>query len=324
MNIRDNRTKSAVPIWELRTDHCRARVISAGAMLQDVVFSVGEGRDFRPFAQAKWSADAREGRPTEQPLHLQHLGGEWPCVPYGSSAADPEHHGFGSNHFWQCDAISAGAIELSIDYPADHVVRRVTRRIALSETEPTISCSFTVEARKVCRLPIGIHPIFRLPETGNVELIVAGAQRWAAIPAPFRPNGARIIGTGAQSLTDDSGVQVLFPRDFHNYTAELVQAFDLPGRVDLVYPDAGARASLTWDSGKLPHCHFWLAKPHEFGGLGPFRGLAVEPIASWFDRGCEQIGETGNGAKGAFGVDLIPESPWTFEYKITAEDLGQD
>lgn len=311
-------------MWELRSDHCRARVIAAGAMLQDVVFAVGKDQDFRPFAQAAWSAEAREGQPGEQPLHLRHLGGEWPCVPYGSSAADPEHHGFGSNHYWQCNAASANAIDLSIEYPADSKVRRLSRKIALSETTPEIFCTLAVEVRETCRLPIGIHPIFRLPETEGIDLSVPGARKWAAIPAPYRPQGARLSGGGAAGLTDDTGVSVHFPRDFADYTAELVQAFDLPGRVDLSFQVEGARASLIWDAGVLPHCHFWLANPHVFTGLGSFRGLAVEPIASWFDRGCDQLGEAGAEAEGAFGVNLSPETAWTFNYRITAENIGQN
>lgn len=320
----DPRDTPPVTGWMLTSSTCTARVIAAGAMLQDVVFAVGKGAGFRPFAPASWSEPARQGQVPDQPLHLTHLGGEWPCVPFGSSDADPEHHGFGSNHLWRCDHATSNAITLSIDYPDDHKVRRLIRCISVSENDPAITCSLTVEVREACGLPIGLHPIFRLPADGRVVLDVDGATNWAAIPDPYRPEGARISGGGAAGLIDAGGTAVTFVRDFTSYRAELVQAFDLPGRVGLIYPDDGVRVSLMWDAQKLPHCLFWLANPHDFPGLGPFRGLGVEPVASWFDRGCTPKAEAGGTANGTFGVELTPDAVWTLDYKITAEALGQN
>jgi galactose mutarotase-like enzyme len=304
--------------WSLASPHCAARVISSGAMLQDVVFRLGTQDSFRPFAQASWATDSR----TEPPKHLSHLGGEWPCVPFGTSDADPEHHGFSSNAPWRCVDLGEGHITLEIDYPVDHAVRRLRRTIRLSETSAMIDMTLSVEVRRPCHLPIGLHPIFRLPEEGDIVLSVSGVQNWAAIPDPFRPEGAQVVGQGG-NLTLETGERFDFPTQFTDQKAELVQAFDLDGEILISYPSEQVRVGLSWDAQALPHCLFWLANPHAFHGLGPFHGLGVEPVASWFDRGCDPLGAAGADAKGSFGVGLEPDEPWTLNYQIRAEPLGQ-
>lgn len=153
-------------------------------------------------------------------------------------------------------------------------------------------------------------------------LNVSGAQDWAAIPDPFRPEGAQVVGQGGK-LTLETGERFDFLTQLADQKAELVQAFDLDGKIDISYPSEQIQVGLSWDAQALPHCLFWLANPHTFPGLGPFRGLGIEPVASWFDRGTRPLGAQGAQAKGAFGVALTPDEPWTLEYQIRAEPLGQ-
>ena len=305
--------------WTLTTPTCTARVISAGAMLQDVGFQLGVDTAFQPFAQASWSTAEATG----QPEHLQNLGGEWPCVPFGTSDADPEHHGYASNADWRCVEVSSDCITLEIAFPDDHAVKSLRRSIRLSHTAPSIDVSLSVSVRRVCHLPIGLHPIFRLPEDAPVELSVPGRPSWAAIPEPFRPAGATLAPSDGFGLADAKGHPVEFPTQIAQLRAELVQAFDTAGRVDLRYPEEDTVVSLIWDEGDLPHCLFWLANPQELPGLGTFRGFGVEPVASWFDRGTQPIGPAGATADGGFGVELSPDRNWTTDYQIKAEAFGK-
>ncbi|MDE0591480.1 hypothetical protein OU789_16195 [Halocynthiibacter sp. C4] len=307
--------------WTLTSPTCSARVISAGAMVQDVAFRIPGRSLFRPFAQASWATEDTPER-RDQPAHLQNLGGEWPCVPFGTSGADPEHHGYASNANWRCVEQGENHITLEIDFPENHAVKALRRTVKLSQTSPCVDLTLSVSVRRPCRLPIGLHPIFRLPEGATVELSVPGHPTWGTIPAPYRPDGAQLVTAESFGLLDAGGRPVDFGAHVCQMRAELVQAFDTAGRVALSYPEEGVRTTLVWDANTLPHCLIWLANPHDFPGLGEFRGLGVEPVASWFDRGTQPIGPVGGKASGAFGVELSPDHLWTMDYQIRAEPVG--
>lgn len=152
--------------WLLSSSKCSAGVLSSGAMLQNVVFQTGKLETFEPFAQASWTKGDANKHP-DHPSHMTQLGGEWPCVPFGTSVKDPEHHGFSSNAPWRCVDRGESHITLEIDYPVDHAVRRLRRTIRLSDTIAMIDVTLSVEVRRPCHLPIGLHPIFRCLRRGT-------------------------------------------------------------------------------------------------------------------------------------------------------------
>ena len=116
----------------LKTAHCSAAVSPLGAILHDLTFTLPDGRKFAPLAEAEWSGRARPEDSPDLSPHLAELGGEWPCVPFGTSPADPQHHGFCSNAVWRLDAADGGSARLSIDYPAGHDIAQVARSVRLS------------------------------------------------------------------------------------------------------------------------------------------------------------------------------------------------
>lgn len=297
---------------------CRLQSASASAgvrglsgALVDLEFNLG-GRPFRPLAAPPW--DGVPSFASDPPAaHLTVLGGEWPCVPFGTSPADPVKHGYGTDNFWHLVAADKQNAHVTIDYPEGHAVARLERTIALSDDLPRADLTLTIHARRPARLPVGLHPILAFPETpGALRLVLAPhgevtTARAARAPktgalAPdetIGPDGITRLRTGGTACVWDQpgppGEDLVFIRN----CAGWVEATDV-GR--------GVTIRIAWDQTALPHLLMWIANPG-LGGeprLKGFRGLGLEPVASYYD-------ETPEGAE---GLDLTPGAPVTIRYSI--------
>lgn len=309
--------------WHLSSSTGTAEVRSLGGMLQNLRFLFADGDTFAPLAQADWTEE-NHGETNRVAPHLQRLGGEWPCVPFGTSPSDPQHHGYGSNAHWTCVSQSQGRIELVIDYPESHVVRQLRRTVELSEAAPRVACSLSISVREACELPVGLHPIFRLPTDAPVYLSQGASALLEPMPEEIRPSHFRLVAAKESVLIADNGQDVDFSRSYTGLSTELVQAHNAGGKVEVAYPYEGKKAVLHWDENALPHCLFWLANPHQFENLGAFRGLGVEPIASWFDRGPTPLFGAAKDAREPYSVKLTPDEPWSMEYSICAETFSEE
>lgn len=310
----------------LKTAHCSAAVSPLGAILHDLTFTLPDGRKFAPLAEAEWSGRARPEDSPDLSPHLAELGGEWPCVPFGTSPADPQHHGFCSNAAWRLDAADGGSARLSIDYPAGHDIAQVARSIRLSPDSPSVTFGLEITAARDCCLPLGLHPIFRLPEGGaGVMLDWTGGQQATTLPKALAPltltpvPGAQITKGGPVACLD--GTEFRFPAEFPRQREALVQIWDCEGEVALRYAEEAAGVRLTWAPEDLPHCLLWLANPGgENPGLGQFTGLGVEPVSSLFDRGIAPFDDSV--ADRAAGVALRAGEIWRTQYEISAFPLS--
>ncbi|WP_455854069.1 hypothetical protein [Ensifer canadensis] len=159
-------------------------VQSLGGMLGPVTFLLPDGRQVSPLHVAPWGSDP--DRTTLPPI-LQELRGEWPCVPFGSDGSRPlpkgwsdagetfagadVPHGHGSNAHWSWGDCDERQIVLTCSYPDGHPVRQLRRRIVPDPRAAAVDITLEIEVRRPCRLPIGLHPTFRLsPRPGSVRL----------------------------------------------------------------------------------------------------------------------------------------------------------
>ncbi|MEY8097273.1 hypothetical protein AB9F29_07605 [Falsihalocynthiibacter sp. S25ZX9] len=306
--------------WTLSSAICTAEVRSLGGMLQNVHFLFANGDTFAPLAQADWADDAPKEDCKIAP-HLQRLGGEWPCVPFGTSPSDPQHHGYASNAHWRCTHQSQRRIELVIDFPKSHVVSQLRRTIEVSEEAHRVDCSLSIIVRNACELPIGLHPIFRLPTDAPVHIGLENSTLLEPMPAEIRTPNFQLVAAEGRMLFGADGQEIDFSQGYTGLSTELVQGYDAGGKVAVEYPQEGKKAVLQWDENALPHCLFWLANPHQFEHLGAFRGLGVEPISSWFDRGTKPLFGAAKDSPRPFGVKLKPSEPWSMDYSISAETI---
>ncbi len=278
---------------------------SLGAMLGPTLFVLPDGRQIAPFHIAPWADETGNG---PLPGVLRRLRGDWPCVPFGGDAdrpaqggwpastanptVDAEAHGYGSNHDWSFDTPSATEIRLTIDYPEDHPVQRLERRIIPDPLQPAIDFELTITARRDGALPIGLHPCIRVPKiAGGMHIEMAGKIAGATFPGDVDPSSILAPGQIAEDWHDMAlrdGTRIDPSRvPLARHTEDLVQLLGVPGRVALHNTIEGYRVYLDWNPKHFPSLLLWNSN---YGRqFAPWNGrhlaLGVEPICSAFDLG---------------------------------------
>lgn len=304
-------------LCRLRSAHAAAGVRSLSGALVALEFDLG-GRTVRPLAAPPWDRPPELTGDKPPAPHLTVLGGEWPCVPFGRSTADPTKHGFGTDHHWRLDRADATSAALFIDYPREHPVARLERGIRLSEDAPRVDLSLTIHARRATTLPVGLHPILALPRsTGALRLRPAPHGRVRTAPAGLAPATSRLvadqdIGADGMALCQD-GSRLCFWDQPGPQSEELILIRDCAGALRAENRAEQYHTSLTWDATALPHLLIWIANPGlaRDPRLPGFRGLGAEPVASYFDRTPE----------GDAGVAITPDHPLTIRYAIECHPI---
>lgn len=315
-----------------------------GAMLAPLTFVLSNGRQVSPMHIAPW---AEEPAAAALPGILQRLRGEWPCVPFGYAVDDPsappdwarlngpaepgeEVHGHSSNHPWTWVESGEFGLELSLDYPAGSPVRRLRRSVVPDPAAPAVDIALTIEIAADCRLPLGLHPTFRLP---------ADNQRARIEPGPFR-EGRTYPGTvepGASLFAIDEGFaslgavplrsggsldasRVPLPVD----TEELLQLNGLD-HVALANEAEGYRVKLSWNPEHFPSLLLWMSNRGR--KAEPWNGrhvaLGMEPICSPFGLGPASARADNPMARAGTPTarDFRAGEVFTTHYRIEAEAL---
>lgn len=284
--------------------HGMASVQSLGGMLGPVTFLLPDGRQVSPLHVAPWFDDpSRHALP---PI-LRELRGEWPCVPFGTDApralprgwsdkgesfdgADVPH-GHSSNADWVFTNVAADALEMICDYPDAHPIRRLTRRIAADPRAPALDITLTVETRRPCRLPIGLHPTLSLPLDGQARLIPPAFREGRVFPLQVEP-GQGLLSPGATFDRLDhvprreGGALSLALLPLAAPTEELVQLCGVSGGFRLSHPEGWA-VTLDWNPEHFPSLLLWVSNRGR--AHAPWNGrhvaLGVEPVCAAFDLG---------------------------------------
>jgi galactose mutarotase-like enzyme len=289
---------------------CSGEVQSLGGMAGPFTFRIGGDRLAQPFAVAPWSGDPSEKLATLPPL-LQRLRGEWPCVPFGAVEPPPdlppdwqaivpanpdwnEHsHGFSSNRHWQVAQAGPGAARLSIDYPENHPVERLSRSVTCRADAPALDMALSVTARRDGPMPIGLHPVFRLPETpGAARLRLGDGTRCWSFPVDVEPGRSAALPDQRNVLPaallghDDTHLDITrlpFPQS----SEDLILLTGTGGMVTLENHAEGYAVALRWDAGALPSCLLWISNRGRqfYPWNGRFLAIGIEPVAAPFDLG---------------------------------------
>lgn len=272
-------------------------------MLGPVIFRLPDGHEVSPLHVAPWADDPGA---VALPGILRALRGDFACVPFGAdraldlagdwahlsrpAPADPgPPHGESSNAIWTLDA---AALRLTLDFPTDSPVASLERVILPDPSAPAVDMTLTLHLRRDCRLPIGLHPVFRLPDSGL--LVGAGPNGGMTFPGALEPGvsrlapGARFASLEAVPLASGGTASLRHP-PLPYTTEELVQLTDAGGRATLTWPDEGFRAHLTWDASHFPDLILWVSNRGRTGfpWNGRHQALGVEPVCAAFDLGTE-------------------------------------
>lgn len=259
-----------------------------------------DGRLVQPFYRAPWDGFAPD------PM-LANLKGDFVCVPFGAPPAslagapspwnelDPgpavPSHGLPANVPWQLTELTPDTAELRLDLPEPEPIARIRRRVACDP--PWLVIEDTLTARVDIDLPLGLHPMFRLPsQPGSARLDLPGCR--ALLTPPLPPDSSSVLRPGAEfsdaaaAPLQDGGSIDLTRLPLSVATEELVLLVDVTTpRVALDNRADGYRIVLEWEADHLRHCLLWLSNRGR--AFPPWDGrnlcLGVEPVTSAFDLG---------------------------------------
>jgi hypothetical protein len=299
--------------WTIAWSHGTATVSALGGMVGPATFDLEAGRSVQPFAIAPWSILDTPGLAAE-PGHMHALRGDFFCLPFGLDAPPPNLperwrpasafvtdgglHGPPANMVWNGEVSPDGAsCRLRLDLPAPHPIATLARTILGRPGAPAIIIETTVLPRHDACLPVGLHPILRMPaRAGRGRLHVAFRTGWTH-PAgssdsrllPDRPFDALDAVPGRAGTLD---LSLLPPAVDCEDTLQLLDVAE----VRFENLDEGYSVTLDWDRTLLPDLHLWLAagRPRAFPWHGRFRGLGLEPVCAAFDLGAAVSADAAN------------------------------
>jgi hypothetical protein len=325
--------------------HGALTVQRLGAMLGPVTFLLPDGRQVSPLHVAPW---LHEPGGEALPGILRRLRGEWPCAPFGYSVSsagwpeawarvmgpagsDEEIHGHCSNHPWTWRDDEDGALSLALDYPQASPIERVERSIRPDPSAPAVDLEFRITVRRPCRLPIGLHPVFRLPtEPGAATLELGPFRAGFTYPHDVEP-GAALFAPN-ERFSDLAAVpgRVGGMIDASRFplaavTEELLQVAVLDGRAALANHQDRYRVELTWQKEHFPSLLLWISNRGRMGAPWNARHVAigVEPICSPFGLGpATALADNPIARAGVpTALDFSPERPFVTRYRIEASAL---
>jgi hypothetical protein len=307
-----------------------------GAMLRDLALTLEDGRITNPLHTAPWvgtsEAETLDGL-------MQALSGEWPCVPFGGPYQnlstdwnkppgweDEFLHGYAAHHDWDVSSIDGG-LEAEILMPEGHPIRSMSRRVM--PTIDGIAIDLWVEPRRDCRLPIGLHPVFALPqEPERMTLHIDGATGVISHPetppfdtTPVRPN---VLSDSLSSVQGTEGELLDFahlPRPEQSESRLLV--LGSTGRVSLTDSETGDVFSLSYDADVFPFVMLWVSNRGRADApwSGRHLALGVKPVRAAFDLGtATSAQENPLAAKGyETAYDFKADQSFHTRYTITAQ-----
>lgn len=337
----------AVPRLGLSWDCGKASVEPVGAMLGPVELLLPDGRKVSPLAVAPWGEDTGAEHESLPPL-LRRLRGEWPCVPFGApkrpeglperwggiavEGAGDDFHGHSSNNRWKKTGSGKGWLELAIDYPEDHCVARLTRRISGTEGLPELKIDLGIEVRRDVSLPIAAHAVFALPETPGAALLRAdGYWKGRTYPAEVEPGVSRFVPDKEFRSLDRVPTRYgdvaadLLPLDFD--TEEVLHLANADGRVTLENHDDCYRAYIEFKSHVFTGVQLWYSNRGRtaYPWLGRFCAIGIEPVCAAFDLGpevsCNEDNPIASSSWRKTAARLDADRPFSTTYRIGVEEL---
>lgn len=313
---------------------------SLGGMLGPTLFLLPDGSQVAPFQVAPWFAE-----PEARGFGgiMRRMRGEWICVPFGiesdrpetgrwpaSAGGSAEPHGYAANHKWNWDDAGPSSLAMHIVYPDGHAVARVDRRITPDPLHAAIDFELVISVREDCALPIGLHPVFRLPASNASALLdVEGDARVATFPgdvdrsALFLPDTLASIAavpTRVGGHVDARSLPLAAPAE------DLLQLIDVDGCVRLLNRAEGYRVLVSWDQTHFPSLLLWFSNRGRtaYPWSGRHLALGIEPVCSAFDLGTRisaapnPLNQYGTSTARRFRAD----ETFATRYRIAVEKIG--
>ena len=289
--------------WPLRWSHGHGEVQALGGMLGPVHFNIAPHRQVQPFAVFPWADE--EAPSKEQALTglLARGRGEWPCVPFGlapdAGALGWNHpiHGESAHASWTRidDASDDSYIQLRFDYADTSPIDYLVREISCVHGQPEIRCRLTVHVKSDCLLPVGLHPVLKMPAAPGALQLIPGAFQFARSYPTEVELGADLLQSDFQfqdlaKVATRQGHHIdLLNFPLAEKTESLVQLCGVDGRMTVINFEENYAFELQWDAQILPSCVLWISNGgrQSWPWNGRHFGLGIEPVCAYFDTGVQ-------------------------------------
>ncbi len=281
-------------------------VQTTGCMIGPVFFKTENGKEIQPFHIAPWG-DEQQTQELE-PI-LKRSRGEWPCVPFGAArkidqlrpdwerckweTSEDMPHGPSSNMEWKLKEQTKELLTFILEYPANHDVKSLTRIIKPDANGTAIDFELQVEVRRNTKMPIGLHPTFRLSPTPlKCRLQPSKYKFGITFPGNFEPGSyllepnalfASLNSIPAADHTQIDLSRLPLPQNCEN----LVQLCGIEGSFELINNEELYTMKLEWNKEHYPSCILWMSNRGR--SYYPWNSrnlcLGIEPVNAAFDLG---------------------------------------
>ncbi len=227
---------------------------------------------------------------------------------------------------------SSDQIAIAINYPDEHPIRRLKRTISGVSGEAALEFTLEVEARKTVELPIGLHPVFRVPKiAGKAKISFGGSVRANTFPIdPVKGISSLVPDQSDRKLTEmaaKDGSKVDMSRHPLPYkTEELILVTGHNGQAIFENREEGYAIILEWEKDIYPGCLLWISNlgRDAFPWDGKFQAIGVEPVSAAFDLG-EAHSRNPNNPLRRNGLKctekFIAGQKWRTRYQISVRDI---
>ena len=282
------------------------KISSLGCMMVPK-FKLGD-KYIEPLHSANWIND-RSHEYNSLPGILKQLSGEFPCVPFGINSPveqlssewsncyseEPyvinEPHGYAANNDWESTEISDQKIKFKIFYPQNDNVDYLIRTIEVNENEiHKIKCSLEIAVKKDCSLPIGLHPMIKIPSKKNKIKIIPGNFKFG-LTYPGLVLSEKTLGAIGKEFTtienvpgfQGSDVNISQPPLEGNYE-DLFQLCGIDGNMMIENYEDNYRLKYSWNPDHFTSVLMWLSNKgrEEYPWNSSHVTFGLEPITSAF------------------------------------------
>ncbi|HEV2514350.1 MAG TPA: hypothetical protein VGV07_03815 [Devosia sp.] len=212
-----------------------------------------------------------------------------------------------------------------LDYPEDHPVQRLHRRIVADPAAPALDFELEIQVRQACRLPIGLHPTFRLQPGDDLHLEPGSYDHVRTFPGTVEAGASLFLPDERfdrldRAPTRSGGTLDATRLPLDQDVEDLLQLVGTGGHVGLHFGREGYVARLSWQPEHFPSLLFWFSNRGRaaFPWNGKHLALGVEPICSAFDLGPAISTASNPIAESGFptAIELDPSSPFITRYRL--------
>lgn len=301
-----------------------------------------------PMHSANWIGEKNS---EDLPGILKNLSGEFPCVPFGINtpieqlsdewketySEKPyvinEPHGFSANNTWEVIEHTENKASFKIKYPEEDLIEYLIRTIEVNNSEPSIvKCKLIVKVKTDCSLPIGLHPMIKVPSEKNKLKILPGKFDFGLTYPGILLKGKTLGAinkkfTSIENVPSITGEEIdISTPPFDGNYEDLFQLCGIDGSMQILNYLDNYSFKMIWNPQHFTSVLMWLSNKgrEEYPWNSNHVTFGLEPITSTFGLSTDLSLNSKNpiNSKGVkTSLDFKKNIEWETNYSFTLEEI---